>query len=84
MKKTITYTNEFTGEIFTDKEKCKQAEKESKKYFLVDLMGQIDRLKDICNSKKYCSECPFFNESCKISILADNYLDIVQGLHEII
>ena len=84
MKKTITYTNEFTGEVFTDKEKCERAEKESKKYFLVELMAQMDSLKDICNSKIFCSDCPFYNGDCKVSIFTDNYLDIVNGLHEII
>jgi hypothetical protein len=71
--------------VFTDKRKCEQAEKESKIQFIKELMGQMDLIKDICNSKNYCEDCPFNDNrgNCKVSILADNYLDIVNGLQGI-
>ena len=84
MKISTTYTNEFTGEVFTDKEKCEQAEKESKKYFIIELMGQIDTIKDICNSHNYCDECPFFDnvDDCTVDIFTEKYLDIVSNLRK--
>lgn len=83
MKTSTTYTNEFTGEVFTDKKKCEQSEKESKKYFIVELMGQMDSIKDICNSHAYCEDCPFNNGDCMVCTLTDKYLDIVNGLRGI-
>ena len=85
MKETITYTNEFTGEVFTDKAKCEKSEKESKKYFLVESMGRMDQIKDICNSHDYCENCPFATKDgdCMVNTLTDNYLDIINGLQMI-
>jgi hypothetical protein len=81
MKTSTTYTNEFTGEVFTDKRKCEQAEIESKKYFIVELMGQLDTIKDICNTHNYCDDCPFNrNGDCIVQLLTDRYLEIVAGL----
>ena len=89
MRINTTYTNEFTGEVFTDMKKCEQAEKESKKYFIVELMGQLDTIKDICNNSLRCEYCPlsFNNEAgdpiCSVSPFVDNYLDIVAKLHKV-
>ena len=81
MKTSTTYTNEFTGEVFTDKEKCERAEAESRKYFIVELMGQLDTIKDICNTHNYCDDCPFNrNGDCIVQPLTDRYLEIVAGL----
>ena len=82
MKIERTFTNEFTGEVFTDREKCEKAEAESRKYFIVELMGQLDTIKDICNSKNYCDDCPFNqNGDCIVQLFTDQYLEIVAGLH---
>ena len=34
MRANMTYTNEFTGEIFSEREDCVKAERESKKDFI--------------------------------------------------
>lgn len=85
MKIEQTFTNEFTGEVFTDKEKCLRSEKESKKYFVVELMAQMDSIKDICNNHALCSGCPFgAMGDCKVGVFADEYLCIVSRLRDII
>lgn len=83
MRLNATYTNEFTGEVFTDREKCKQAEEESKKGFINNLIADMDLIKDICNSHNYCDGCPFNNGDCMVCSLTDNYLNIVNGLQGI-
>lgn len=83
MTANTVYTNEFTGEEFTDKEKCEQAEKESKKKFIDGLIEEMELIKDICNSHNYCDGCPFNNGDCIVCTFADNYLDIVNGLQGI-
>lgn len=79
----MTYTNEFTGEIFSDREECVKAEKESKKDFIKGLLADMELIKDICNSHNYCDSCPFNNGDCIVCTFADNYLDIVNGLRGI-
>lgn len=85
MKTNITYINEFTGEVFTDKRKCEQAEVESKKKFIDGLIEDIELIKDICNSKNYCENCPFADGSgdCVADAFTDKYLEIVRNLQRI-
>ena len=85
MKASITYTNEFTGEVFTDKRKCEQAETESKKKFIDELIENIELIKDICNSHPYCEDCPFADGSgdCVADPFTDKYLEIVRSLQRI-
>ena len=84
MKTSITYTNEFTGEVFTDKRKCEQAEVESRTDFINKLIGSMELIKDICNSKNYCEDCPFDRYGdCVVEPFTDKYLEIVQGLQGI-
>ena len=80
-----TYTNEFTGEMFTDKRKCEQAEKESKKKFIDGLIEEIELIKDICNSHDYCKECPLAddNDDCAATPFTDHYLEIMRNLQKI-
>lgn len=80
MKTNTIYTNEFTGEVFTDKKKCEQAEKESKKKFIGGLIEDIRLLKDICNSHDYCGDCPFNCGDCIVNPFTEHYLDIIQIL----
>jgi hypothetical protein len=83
MKTNRTFTNEFTGEVFTDRRKCEQAEAENKKNFINKLIEDIELIKDICNSHDYCEDCPFnCNEErdCAVSPFADNYLNIIRSL----
>lgn len=90
MKIRTTYTNEFTGEVFTDREKCEWAERESKTDFINKLIGDMDLIKDICNNASCCSKCPFsfYDEEdgdihCLVSLFTDKYLDIVHDLNKI-
>lgn len=85
MKTSVTYTNEFTGEVFTDKRKCEQAEAESKTAFINELIENINLIKDICNSKNYCEDCPFADGSgdCVADPFTDEYLNIVHSLQRI-
>ncbi len=85
MRANMTYTNEFTGEVFSDREDCVKAEAESKKDFIKNLIADLDLIKDICNSHNYCDSCPFADGSgyCIADVFADNYLDIVNGLRGI-
>lgn len=83
MKANMTYTNEFTGEVFSDREECVKAEKESKAEFIKGLIADMELIKDICNSHNYCDGCPFHNGDCIVCTFADNYLDIVNGLQGI-
>ena len=83
MRANMTYTNEFTGEIFSDREECVKAEKESKKDFIKGLLADMELIKDICNSHNYCDSCLFNNGDCIVCTFADNYLDIVNGLRGI-
>lgn len=85
MKTSITYTNEFTGEVFTDKRKCEQAEAESKTDFINKLIEDIELIKDICNTHDYCENCPFADGSgdCIADAFTDKYLEIVRNLQRI-
>lgn len=87
MKTNIVYTNEFTGEVFTDKRKCEQAEKESKKKFIDELIEDIELIKNICNSRNYCEDCPFADNGndCVVDTFpfTDHYLDIIRNLQKI-
>ena len=85
MTTKTTYTNEFTGEVFTDKKKCEQAEAESKKKFIDGLTEEIELIKDICNSRNYCEDCPFTNGSgdCVTEAFTDKYLEIIRSLQKI-
>ena len=83
MKVSTTYTNEFTGEVFTDEKKCEQAEVESKNDFINELIANIELIKDICNSHNYCDGCPFNNGDCMVCVFTDRYLDIISGLRGI-
>ena len=85
MKISTTYTNEFTGEVFTDEKKCEQAEAESKKDFINNLIADMELIKDICNSHNYCEGCPFADGSgdCVADAFTDKYLEIVRNLQEI-
>lgn len=74
------FTNEFTGEVFTDENECIKVEKESKKNFIQNLIAKMDLIKDICNSHTYCENCPFNNVDCIVSAFTDNYLNIVHDL----
>ena len=83
MKISTTYTNEFTGEVFTDRGKCEQAERESKVDFINSLIGDMELIKNICNSHNYCDDCPFEHVGCLVSTFANKYIEIVRGLQEI-
>jgi hypothetical protein len=85
MKTSTTYMNEFTGEVFTDKRKCEQAEAESKKDFVNNLIADIELIKDICNSHPYCENCPFSDGSgdCIADAFTDKYFEIVRNLQRI-
>lgn len=83
MRANMTYTNEFTGEIFSDREECVKAEAESKKDFIKNLIADMELIKDICNAHAYCESCPFKNGDCMVCTFADNYLDIINGLQGI-
>jgi hypothetical protein len=85
MKTSTTYMNEFTGEVFTDKRKCEQAEAESKKKFIDGLIEEVELVKDICNSHDYCKDCPLAddNDDCATNAFTDKYLDIIHNLQRI-
>ena len=89
MKEIITYINEFTGEVFTDRKKCEQAEKESKIQFRDELIENINLIKDICNHTGYCADCPFSSLEdgedieCLVSPFVDDYLSTVRNLSKI-
>jgi hypothetical protein len=85
MTTNTTYMNEFTGEVFTDKRKCEQAEAESKKDFINNLIEDIELIKDICNSHSYCENCPLANDNddCVAAPFTDHYLDIIHNLQRI-
>ena len=71
--------------MFTDKQKCEQAETESKKKFIDGLIEDIELIKDICNKHHYCDDCPFADGSgdCVADAFTDKYLEIVRNLHRI-
>lgn len=89
MRTLTTYINEFTGEVFTDKKKCEQAERESKIQFRDGLIENINLMKDICNNHGLCSECPFSYQEegedieCLVSPFVDEYLSTVHNLSQI-
>jgi hypothetical protein len=85
MKTSTTYTNEFTGEVFTDKRKCEQAEVESITVFVNTLIEEAELVKDICNSHDYCKDCPLAddNDDCAVAPFTDHYLDIIRNLQRI-
>jgi hypothetical protein len=84
MKTSTTYINEFTGEVFTDNGKCEQAENESKKKFIDELIENIELIKDICNTHDYCDNCPFdCDGDCIVELFTDKYLEIVHNLQRI-
>lgn len=86
MRTNATYTNEFTGEVFSDKNDCMKSEARSKTAFITKLIEDMELIKDICNSHDYCEGCPFDNngeDACAVNPLADNYLNIVRRLQAI-
>ena len=83
MRANMTYTNEFTDEVFSDREDCVKAEKESKAEFIKGLIADMELIKGICNSHNYCESCPFEHGECIVCTFTDNYLDIVRGLQGI-
>lgn len=83
MRTNATYTNEFTGEIFSDRNDCERAEKGSKEEFIKNLIADMDLIKDICNSHNYCDGCPFNNGDCMVCAFTVEYLNIVNGLRGI-
>lgn len=83
MKINTIYTNEFTGEVFSDKDECTKSEARSKTSFINNLIADMKLIKDICNLHNYCEDCPFNNGNCMVVTFSNNYLDIVNGLQGI-